>query len=135
MLRRCRFEASVLLLVVFGVTGCTRAVDVPTSEWENVDEVTEGDYRIRTVDGRDYATGKFTKTDSTVVIFEVYRDGKRIAIDPVVLSLEEVDSVKKVQLWSTGTNIIVISTFVVAAGLAVALVFTYWMAKGVGGLN
>ena len=55
--------AIVLVMIVVALTGCTRAATLPSSEWESLDEVTEGDYRIRTFDGKEYATGKFSKTD------------------------------------------------------------------------
>jgi hypothetical protein len=104
----------VLVVITASVMGCTRAATLPSSEWESLDEVTDGDYRIRTYDGHEYATGEFTKTDSTVVISELFRDGKRFEIEPIVVPVEDIESVKKVQLWGPGTGIIVVGLAAVA---------------------
>jgi hypothetical protein len=122
-LRISRAMAIVAVVITVAAMGCTRAATVRSSEWESLDEVTEGDYRIRTYDGHEYATGKFTKTDSTVVISELFREGKRFEVEPIVVQLEDIESVKRVRLWGPGTTIIVVAVVGVAAAVAYASAF------------
>jgi hypothetical protein len=104
-------------MILPSTTACTRATTVPKTEWEELEEVDNGDYRIRTYDGQEYATGRFTRTDSTVVIYEVFREGKRLEVNPIVIPAKDIESVKKVRLWRTGTAIFVVSVVTVAAGV------------------
>ena len=126
-----RSMAIVLVMIVVALTGCTRAATLPSSEWESLNEVTEGDYRIRTFDGKEYAAGKLSKTDSTVVISEVFREGKRFEVEPIVVQLEDIESVKKVGLWGPGTAIIVVTL----VGVAAAVAYAWALAEGLGRLN
>jgi hypothetical protein len=121
----------VLVVITASVMGCTRAATLPSSEWERLDDVTEGDYRIRTYDGHEYATGKFTKTDSTVVISELFRDGKRFEVEPIVVPVEDIESVKKVRLWKPGTAVIVVAL----VGVAVVVVYASAFAEGLDRLR
>jgi hypothetical protein len=123
--------AIVLAVITVAVMGCTRAATLSSSEWESLDKVTEGDYRIRTYDGHEYATGKFSKTDSTVVISELYREGKRFEIEPIVVPVEDIESVKQVKLWGPGTTIIVVAL----VGMAAAVAYAWVLAAGLGGLG
>jgi hypothetical protein len=120
-----------LVSFVVSVTGYTRATTLPSSEWENLENVTGGDYRIRTYDGHEYATGKFSKNDSTSVISELFREGKRFEVEPIVVQLKDIESVKKVRLWKPGTTIIV----VVLISAAAALIYAWSLAEGLGRLR
>lgn len=123
--------AIVALVITVAVMGCTRAATLPSSEWESLDEVTEGDYRIRTYDGHEYATGKFSKTDSTVVISELFQEGKRFEVEPIVVQLEDIESVKKVRMWKPGTTIIVVAL----VGAAAVVAYAWALAEGLGRLS
>jgi len=124
-----RSIAIVAVVITVAVMGCTRAANVSSSEWESLDEVTEGDYRIRTYDGHEYATGKFSKTDSTVVISELFREGKRFEVGPIVVQLEDIESVKKVRLWKPGTTLIVVAL----VGVAAVVIYASALASGLRG--
>jgi hypothetical protein len=124
-----RSIAIVAVVITASVMGCTRAATLPSSQWESLDEVTEGDYRIRTHDGHEYATGKFTKTDSTVVISELFREGKRFEVEPIVEQLEDIESVKIVRLWKPGTTIIVVAL----VGVATVVLYAWALAEGLKG--
>ena len=108
LIRRCNPEITILvgILIAFSVqfVGCSRATRISGTDWNEIEEVTRGDYRIRTHDGQEYATGLFTKTDSTVVILAVYRDSRRYKVDPIVIPLEDIESINKIKLWKLGTT-------------------------------
>jgi hypothetical protein len=79
-------------------------------------ESTNSSYRIRTVDGAEYRSGRFTKTDSTLTIHELFIDGKRNEVEPVTLSLGDLQSVETVELNRGRTSLVLIgSGFVVVA--------------------
>ncbi|MGD8415382.1 MAG: hypothetical protein PVF33_14165, partial [Candidatus Latescibacterota bacterium] len=48
-----------------------------------------------TYDGHEYATGKFSNNDSTIVISELFREGKRFEVELIVVQLKDIESVKK----------------------------------------
>lgn len=112
----------VLLISGVHVSGCTKATRLSEAEWDDIEEVETGDYRIRTRDGQEYATGRFTKTDSTVVMHEIYRNSRRIEVDPIVIPVGEIESVKKVSVWKFGTAV-----SAVIAGSAVAFMVFMWL--------
>lgn len=55
-------------------------------------------HRIRTVAGVKYSVGSFTRTDSTLTIHELYSDGKRREIEPLVLAMRDIESVEAIQM-------------------------------------
>jgi hypothetical protein len=65
----------------------------------------------------------FVKTDSTIVITEVYRDSRRYPVDPIVLYFDEIESVKQVKLWTLAT--VVLTTVVVCAAAFVVYAWGY----------
>jgi hypothetical protein len=104
---------------------------VPDTEWEETQEVNSGEYRIRTFAGDKYETGRFVKTDSTIIITELYRGGKRIKVAPLAIPLVEIESVERVQIWRLGTAII---SVLVVGGALVGLYF-WGVAKGLDKLG
>jgi hypothetical protein len=106
-------------------------VPVPDTERETTREVNSGEYRIKTHDGDKYETGRFTKTESTLVITELYRGGKRIKVAPFAIPLDEIESVERIQAWWLGITIF--SVLILGAALFGA--YMWALAEGLGKLG
>ena len=65
------------------------------------------------------------------MISGVFREGKRFEVEPIVVQLEDIESVKKVGLWGPGTAIIVVAL----VGVAAAVAYAWALAEGLGRLN
>ena len=108
-----------VLMITAMVAGCSKAVDIPREDIDDVKYREPGSYRVRLEGRHEYLVKRFTVTDSTVVIEELLPADERFRLEraslPITLSSDEVQSVSTMRLnvWTT-------SAFFLGAGLVVA---------------
>ena len=108
-----RFLAPILVALL--VTGCSGAKQVPREAFEAESRKPMRLRHVHLVDGSAWAVAKFTVTDSTLIIQELNRVDERYehAVVPIVLSLEDVESVESKDLRGPA--------FFILVGLAVTV--------------
>ena len=125
---------SVLLVAsMVSTIGCAKkAMLVSDSDWDPHEEMYEGYFRIKLTDGRDFEARRIARTDSSVVIYELFRNRERIEIDPLEIRLSDIDSIKKSKVWWPGTIaiIVVIGGVVVIVGVVGFYAYTSYVLAG-----
>ena len=119
--------------MIICTAGCAHRVSVSEDEWveekneygslwndENDEKMYHGNYRFHLVDGKKISPTKFTKTDSTFVILQIYDGLQNADIEPMVLPVTEVASIDKITMWWFPTTLI-LTGLLIAIGFAALL--------------
>jgi len=91
-------------MIAIVATGCSHAVEVPRNEFAAMSRVESGEHRIYTMSGDEYLAADFEITTGSVSVFKLSSsDRHRDATMPVVIPMEEVKSIERVEngppLW------------------------------------
>lgn len=97
-----------LVATLISTASCEKAMLVSDSEWDPHEAMYEGYFRIKLTDGRDFKARRIARTDSSVVIYELYRYQERIEIDPLEVPMSDIDYIKKSKIWWPGTIAIIV---------------------------
>ena len=127
--RISRILSVLLIASMVSTVGCAKkSMLVSDSDWDPHEEMYEGYFRIKLIDGRDFEAGRIARTDSSVVIYELYRNGERIEVDPLKIRMSDIDCIKKSKIWWPAT-IAIIVVVGGAAGFAAYIAFL-WLSYG-----
>jgi hypothetical protein len=113
---------SLVVLVAFGTGACARPAVVPLDVVFG-SEPLEGRYRIHTTDGRVIESDEVERTSSSLIINSQLVGGKRVHGDRLVLSMEDIESVHRMETDRLKTTLLVAGIVIVAGGLVVAWAF------------
>lgn len=107
-----RIILRIIIITFAAHVGCTHSINVTDAEWEeNTDKyasywknepneiIFEGDYIFHLTDGNTINPTRLAKTDSTFVIYEVYKGGGTELEEPLVVPLDKVESIEKITMW------------------------------------
>jgi hypothetical protein len=112
--------------------GCSRAVNIPSDQVDDLRWHQPGTYRIRLHGREEYLVRRYTVTDSTVVVEELHPSDERYRFHrtevPITIPLSRVESIARLE-----TNRPVTALLLVTAGAAAA--FVVWLANVLDGLN
>ncbi|MCK4548819.1 MAG: hypothetical protein KAU49_01575 [Candidatus Krumholzibacteria bacterium] len=118
-----RIIIQVLIITSAAHVGCTHIVNVPDSEWEVKEDkfdpprnyrdgelIFSGDYIFHLTDGSTLSPSRFTRTDSTFIILEIYTQVSHTELDdPIVLPFDEVDHIEKISAWWWPTKVLLVA--------------------------
>ena len=116
-LRFIRRTGVVLIAALLATSGCTKAVDVPRDRFEMAGATPETTHRIRMKGNAEYTARWFSVTDSTLVITELSPadPNYRLLRPPIILPLDDVESVSRLESNDVVPIVIVGSVFVLLA--------------------
>ena len=92
------------LMIAIVSTACSHVVEVPRNEFAAISRVESGEHRIHTKAGDEYRAAGFEVTSESVSVFKLSSsDSHPDVAMPVVIPLEEVKSIERVEngppLW------------------------------------
>ncbi|HEU4928701.1 MAG TPA: hypothetical protein VFU38_02640, partial [Candidatus Krumholzibacteria bacterium] len=70
-----------LLMIILTATGCSKAVEIPRTDIDDVKYREPGSYRIRLRGREEYLAKRFSVTDSTIVIEELMTSDERYRLE------------------------------------------------------
>jgi hypothetical protein len=107
----------VLIATLLATSGCTKTIDVPRDQYEEVSLHPEGSYRIRMKANTEYLAYQFSVTDTTLVISRLspLDDGDRKEQLPITLRLDDVESVARVETNHAASIVIIAAGFAIVA--------------------
>jgi len=137
-----RIILRILIITFAAHVGCTHSINVTDAEWEESTDkyasylsgepreiMFKGDYIFHLIDGSELKPTRLIKTDSTFVIYEVYKNGKSVKVDdPIVVPVSEVESIEKITMWW-------IPTIAILAGMSAFALYIIALGQAMSGLN
>jgi len=112
--RRIVALLSSLALVV---VGCSRYVEVPSTDYESIGPKDAKVHVVRTHDGQTIRVYDFEVTENAFVITAVSEENERVEIEPMTINFDDVESVERLGVNETTTTVVFI-----LVGVAVAFV-------------
>jgi hypothetical protein len=129
----------VLICFLVMISSCSRYVELPWTQYEDIEEDSTSSWRIHTKSGHVYEAARLSITDTTLVITEfaptkrvVHSTGNSMRPVPFVLNRTEVLSIEKRAELGGGEKLLAMG-FVIVIGLI--LIITYVIGPSIENLD